>query len=69
LSEVVLREGESFESMLQRFRSAVNRSGVMREIRLRRFYRSKAEKDRLALQRAIRRQRRREAKLRRTMGL
>ena len=69
MSAVTLRDGESFESLLQRFRSSVNRSGVMREVRLRRFYRSKAEKERLALQRAIRRQRRREAKVRRSMGV
>ena len=56
---VVLNEGESIEGLLKRFHSAVARSGILREVKDRRFYRSKAEKARVAAQRAARRHRRR----------
>ena len=55
MTEVILREGESSESLLNRFRASVARSGVLRELKDRRFFRSKAEKEQLAAARAARR--------------
>lgn len=59
---VVLREGESAESLLTRFRAAVTRSGVLREVKGRRFFRSNSEKRRLAAKRSARRRRRTETR-------
>ena len=52
------REGESAESLVNRFRASVQHSGILRELKDRRFFRSKAQKERLAAQRAARRRRR-----------
>ncbi|MSQ27885.1 MAG: 30S ribosomal protein S21 [Dehalococcoidia bacterium] len=57
---VALNEGEGIESLLRRFRNSVARSGLLRELKDRRFFRSKAEKARIAQQRAARRRRRRQ---------
>ena len=59
MAHVNLNEGEGIESLLRRFRNSVARSGLLREVKDRRFFRSKAEKARVAAQRAARRQRRR----------
>ncbi len=58
MSYVTATDGESIESLLKRFRSSVMRSGVLREAKERRYFRSKAEKARLAAQRAERKRRR-----------
>ena len=55
---VTLREGESPEGLLSRFRSAVTRTGILKEHKDRRFFRSKGEKARLAARRSARRRRR-----------
>lgn len=55
---VTLREGESFDTLLGRFRASVTRSGILRELKDRRYFKSKAQKARLAAQRAARRRRR-----------
>ncbi len=57
---VSLNEGEGIEGLLRRFRNSVARSGLLRELKDRRFFRSKAEKARIAQQRAARRRRRRQ---------
>jgi ribosomal protein S21 len=57
---VTINEGEGIESLLRRFRNSVARSGLLRELKDRRFFRSKAEKARIAQQRAARRRRRRQ---------
>lgn len=59
MSFVVLREGENPESLVARFRSAVARSGILKDYKDKRFFRSKGQKERLAAQRAARRRRRR----------
>ncbi len=59
MAYVTLREGEDPESLLKRFQTAMQRSGILRELRNRRFFRSKGEQARLDHQRSIRRQRRR----------
>lgn len=56
---VTLNEGESIESLLKRFKFSVARSGILRDLKDHRFFRSKAEKARIASQRAARRNRRR----------
>lgn len=57
---VTVQDGESFDTLLGRFRASVARSGILRELKERRFFCSRAEKARLAARRAARRQRRRQ---------
>jgi len=54
LAKVVLREGESPQKLLQRFRKKVTRSGVMSEVRKRRWFVSKNEQRRIDKKKAIR---------------
>ncbi|MBI4336516.1 MAG: 30S ribosomal protein S21 [Chloroflexi bacterium] len=65
MTYVSLREGESGDSLVRRFRIAVERSGILRDVRDHRFFRSKGQKARmaarLAIRRAARRARRQEA--------
>ena len=60
LAYVRLREGEEGESLLKRFQTTMQRSGVLRELRTRRFFRSKGEQTRLDKARSLRRLRRRQ---------
>jgi small subunit ribosomal protein S21 len=62
MTRVVKREGESFESMLRRFRKKVSRSRVMSAVKKKRYYVSDSEQRRIALRKAIRRERRRRRK-------
>ena len=55
---VTLRDGESGEGLVGRFRSAVTRTGVLKQHKDRRFFRSKGEKTRIAARRSARRRRR-----------
>jgi ribosomal protein S21 len=55
---VTLRDNEAPEGLLGRFRSAVTRSGILKQHKDRRFFRSKGEKERLAARRSARRRRR-----------
>jgi small subunit ribosomal protein S21 len=57
---VQLRPDESPESLLKRFRKKVNESGVLREVRRKRWYMSPSEIRRLERKKAIQRARRRE---------
>lgn len=59
MSYVQLREGEDGEMLLRRFQAAIQRAGIMRELRNRRFFRSKGEQIRMDKARSIRRARRR----------
>lgn len=59
LAYVTLREGEDPEALLRRFQTTMQRSGILRELRNRRFFRSKGEQSRLDKQRSLRRIRRR----------
>ena len=56
---VTMREGEGGEQLLKRFQTSMQRSGVLRELRNRRFFRSKGEQTRLDKARSLRRIRRR----------
>ncbi len=58
MSYVSLHEGENIESLLRRFKMSVAKSGVLRDLKDHRFFRSKAEKARIAAHRAARRNRR-----------
>ena len=59
LSFVTIRDGEDGEMLVKRFQTAMQRSGILRELRNRRYFRSKGEQARLDRARSIRRQRRR----------
>jgi ribosomal protein S21 len=59
LAVVNLREGEDPEGLLKRFQTSMQRSGILRELRNRRFFRTKGEQTRLDKQRSLRRMRRR----------
>ncbi len=59
MAYVSLNEGETPESLVNRFRSAVQRSGILRELKNRRYFKTKSQKVREAAQRAARRARRR----------
>lgn len=56
---VVLRPGESQESLLKRFRKEVAEEGILSIIRKKRWYISKSEIKRIRLRKAIRKARRR----------
>ncbi len=60
LAYVTLREGEDTEGLLKRFQTSMQRSGVLRELRTRRYFRSKGEQARLDKARSLRRLRRRQ---------
>jgi ribosomal protein S21 len=59
LTFVSLREGEDPEGLLKRFQTSIQRSGILRDLRNRRFFRTKGEQTRLDKQRSLRRIRRR----------
>ncbi len=56
---VVLRPGESQESLLKRFRKEVAEEGILSIVRKKRWYISKSEMKRIKLRKAIRKARRR----------
>ena len=62
LSFVTLRDGEDGESLLKRFQTSMQRSGILRELRNRRYFKSKGEQARLDKQRSLRRLRRRKSR-------
>jgi len=67
LTKVTLHDGESFDSLLKRFRKKVSRARILSEVRKRRFYVSKSEQRHRALRKAINRERRRQRKVRRRL--
>jgi len=60
LASVTLREGESQEALLKRFRKSVMNERILSEVRRKRWYISPSEKRRIQRQRAIRRARRKQ---------
>lgn len=62
MPKVVLREGESQQQLLRRFRKKTIRSGVMSEVRKRRWFVSRSEQRRMDEKKAIRRIKKRESK-------
>ena len=61
---VVQREGESFESLMRRFRKKVNQDRIKTELRKRRYFVTKGERDRIAKRKGIQRAQRRKRKQR-----
>ena len=57
-----IRDGEDGEGLLKRFQSSMQRSGIMKELRNRRYFRSRGEQARLDRARSLRRLRRRKFK-------
>ena len=55
MAKVKLREGESQDKLLSRFRKDVIRSKVMSEVRKRRWFVTKSEQRRMEKKKAIRR--------------
>jgi small subunit ribosomal protein S21 len=59
LAKVILKDGESQENLLKRFRKEVMKERILSEARRKRWYISPSEMRRIQKQRAIRRARRR----------
>ena len=59
MTKVVLRPGESQESLLRRFRKRVTRDRILSDAKKKRFFVSKSEQRRIARRKAARRERRR----------
>ena len=59
MAGVVYREGDSFESMLKRFRAKVANARIMSDVRKKRYFMSKSERRQNARRKAIRRERKR----------
>ena len=62
MAQVDLREGESPEHLITRFRQVVQRDGILREIKQRRHFIPKSERRRIARAKAARRRRRAKSK-------
>ena len=67
MTQVVLKDGESFDSLLRRFRKKVTRSRILSEVKKKRYYVSKSEKRHRARLKAINRERKRQRKVRRRL--
>jgi small subunit ribosomal protein S21 len=65
LATVVLKQDESQEQLLKRFRKKVQRERVLSDIKKNRFFMSNSEKRRIALRKAKRRERKRQTRQRR----
>ncbi|MBL7200154.1 MAG: 30S ribosomal protein S21 [Anaerolineae bacterium] len=59
VTRVRLRDGESPEGLLRRFRKKVTQDGVLSTVKRNRFFVSKSEQKRIARRKAVRRERRR----------
>ncbi len=57
-----LREGETQEALLRRFQRSVQNSGLLREVKAKRFFISNGEKARIAARKSAARHRRRARK-------
>ncbi|HET6615574.1 MAG TPA: 30S ribosomal protein S21 [Dehalococcoidia bacterium] len=58
MAQVELRDGESGEHLITRFRQSIQRDGILREIKQRRHFIPKSERRRIARAKAARRRRR-----------
>jgi small subunit ribosomal protein S21 len=59
MTKVVLRTGESQESLLKRFRKRVTKDRILSDAKRKRYFVSKSEQRRIALRKAKRRERKR----------
>jgi small subunit ribosomal protein S21 len=60
VAKVILRPNESAESLIKRFRRKVGESGILQDVRRKRWYMSPSEVRRLQKKKAMRRARRRQ---------
>ena len=65
MTQVKARTGESFDSLLKRFRKAVTRERILSDARKKRFFVSKSAKRHKALRKAIGRELKRQRKVER----
>jgi small subunit ribosomal protein S21 len=65
MTKVWLRSGESPESLLKRFRKKVIRDRVLSDAKKKRFFVSKSEQRRIAQRKAVRRERKRQWRIKR----
>ncbi len=63
MATVSLRDGESQEALLKRFRKSVMQDRILSEVRRKRWYVSPSEKRRIQKQRSIRRARRKQRQI------
>ena len=68
MTKVFLRQGESVENLLKRFRKKVTRDRILSEAKRKRYFVSKSEQRRIAKRKAQRKERRRRWKLQRRQG-
>ena len=68
MTKVWLRSGESQESLLKRFRKKVIRDRVLSDMKKKRFFVSKSDQRRIAQRKAIRRERKRQWRMKRRQG-
>jgi small subunit ribosomal protein S21 len=68
MTKVWLRSGESPESLLRRFRKTVIRDRVLSDVKKKRFFVSKSDQRRIAQRKAIRRERKRQWRLKSRQG-
>ena len=59
MTKVYLRQGESIENLLKRFRKRVTRDRILSEAKRKRYFVSKSEQRRIAKRKAVRKERRR----------
>jgi small subunit ribosomal protein S21 len=62
MAKVDLRQGESQDSLLKRFRKSVAKDGILSTVRRKRWYVSSSELRRIQKKKAIRRARRKQSK-------
>ena len=62
MTTVVLKEGESQQELVKRFRRKVTKARILSTVKKRRYYISKSERKRMARRKAIRKERRRQWK-------
>jgi small subunit ribosomal protein S21 len=60
VTRVVIRDGESPEGLLKRFRKRVTQDGILSTVKRKRFFVSKSEQRRIAQRKAMRRERKRQ---------
>ena len=68
MRKVTIREGESFDSLLRRFRKEVTKSRILSDVKKKRFFVSKSEERRRAQRKAVSRERKRMRKEQRWHG-
>ena len=59
--EVLIREGESQDSLLRRFQRMVQVSGILREVKAHRYFMSKGQASRLKARKSARRRQKQHA--------